>query len=82
MGREFKKKDLLMIGGSGRIRTHEIGTSYHTSFQVMAVMTASVRYHIGCGRRIRTLRPSAYEADELTTATIPQISKILSVLRA
>lgn len=32
-------------GGSGRIRTHEIGTSYHTSFQVMAVMTASVRYH-------------------------------------
>ena len=26
-------------------------------------------------------RPSAYEADELTTATNPQISKILSVLR-
>ena len=36
-------------GGSGRIRTHEIGTSYHTSFQVMAVMTASVRYHLVAG---------------------------------
>ena len=48
MGWEIKYKP-ENVGGSGRIRTHEIGTSYHTSFQVMAVMTASVRYHLVAG---------------------------------
>ena len=36
---------MYVNGDSGWIRTSGTDTSCHTSFQVMAVMTASVRYH-------------------------------------
>lgn len=67
-------------GDSGRIRTHGTDTSCHTSFQVMAVMTSSVRYHIGCSP---SYRPKLKKLMRLPMIlTIRQLYVILSVLRA